>query len=1467
MKVIKTNKSVLVFLFAIIMMIVAISGCKANTPSDNETVQGSSSDTLTEEKTTETAISTETETTTETETASETENATETETSAETKPETSPDIKLDGEYGEIIQNADVLKDGVDVYYDASRKHYTVENQNMALNYDLSASESLLATISNKKGGRYISETMDVFVKMKNGKTYYASDSYDSPLANVYRYGFYYYDIHIAGQSFLNGFDVKREEKLDLSVFKSKNEISRYKAVSESISGVIGGVTNPYFSADMSCSTNDCNAVRITMKCTGNQGVIYFIAGEKTGYNSDQKALFKLIDDGEYHTYVVPLDASLTSSTGNNGYKDTLRGIRLNITGSKINTELSVSEISLLKLEDTGAPDLLMDRNLNVYSDKLHQVIRLIAMNDVTGVEEVGLVTRIAADTVDKLIVKDKNRRHDSLDEVDWNSAEYVGFDIKNVGVFGYILPAHESCGTLTVTLDDGYYVIKQTAVPEMGEIKAIKIADSTADPVVNNYVGKSTDPYTSENDFIFGHRIYTDESHRFNDFLAQAKIEREPLTSENITVKADESAGGSFDGYDPLRGIYCFTINDNTSFGDAMKYHPNKHYPLSFTITGDDRDRNIYVMAYSFTTSLECSAVLDKNDMMLPLPIQTSKNFRNEFEEPIFSWGDIRYSESRIPITVHAEEVVEMKILHLYMNWGNYPLKQISSIQFVSPYYHMSTGVTETNCISNQYNGIYQQKNLQMLPDHRAMSAPTFDSGTQHTAGGNHYFLRYTDSENNYYASENIHNSIESAGPTYNSITLDYLSDDGKIKASYTHMEFPQLDENRAFYTMEYEVLEDVSFKNFARDFTFYSMSGYVNYEKLGYLDENNESRVVDVNLTEKEVYYQLGNECPYFDLFKCSSSNDYVNTSFIVYNAQFVIGGEAMSPVFVVAEKGRQARLTLDLEEVTLKKGDHFTINVIIMPWGSQETDYSSDAPDKNVRDVRENSLLDPLAATVLNSNTEIIESPFLPRIKSVDGMSAEFKLSGGENNVAFRVYGMKKLTAPKLYELIEGEWKLTDVSSLNHPDSEENANAYDGYSVFYDGDGTFSYAFIADMTGDAERTFKVCADDDFSKWPEPQITNEKPVDIYYDPSELAKAAEKTNGGNAQFTVSDDKSFISFTDSDTIPEQYINIGLGDNAEGKYIVIKYRIPTEYKDSTEFFQFFIGTESDKVKGTGDNFMVRALERDGEWQVMVIDASTYGLEQFVADADGVYRPKYLRFDVLNSLKDATGYVEIKYFAFCKSIEEIVTFNQDMSTVTLITVNDAKEEIFTSTGTNQPSQSDRFELFFGADSLIAAETTGVGRVELVNEESESFVRFFGDGSSAEASSMLYRGGGETETGRYIVLKYRVSSDVCEDFEKYFFEFFTSTENGSPKGHGPQADLINTKGREILKNDGEWHVIWFDITEETYCTTYKAAEDGKYYAKFLRFDMLNGPVISTSSYVDIAYVGFCNDINKALE
>lgn len=44
--------------------------------------------------------------------------------------------------------------------------------------------------------------MDVFVRMKNGSTYYASESQKSAEANLYRFGYYYYEGLFEFQNFI-----------------------------------------------------------------------------------------------------------------------------------------------------------------------------------------------------------------------------------------------------------------------------------------------------------------------------------------------------------------------------------------------------------------------------------------------------------------------------------------------------------------------------------------------------------------------------------------------------------------------------------------------------------------------------------------------------------------------------------------------------------------------------------------------------------------------------------------------------------------------------------------------------------------------------------------------------------------------------------------------------------------------------------------------------------------------------------------------------------------------------------------------------------------------------------------------------------------------------------------------------------------------------------------------------------------
>ena len=62
--------------------------------------------------------------------------------------------------------------------------------------------------------------------------------------------------------------------------------------------------------------------------------------------------------------------------------------------------------------------------------------------------------------------------------------------------------------------------------------------------------------------------------------------------------------------------------------------------------------------------------------------------------------------------------------------------------------------------------------------------------------------------------------------------------------------------------------------------------------------------------------------------------------------------------------------------------------------------------------------------------------------------------------------VYGFSKLGSLRVYELRDGEWKKVPIAS---------SNEYDGYSVFYNEDGTLSYSFVFQMKAGRDRTFKV--------------------------------------------------------------------------------------------------------------------------------------------------------------------------------------------------------------------------------------------------------------------------------------------------------------------------------------------------------------------------------------------------------
>ncbi len=1246
-------------------------------------------------------------------------------------------LPADSREAAMIENANKLANGVQAYFpNPDRTSFAFENQEMYLEYMLSSSKNQqVSVLKNKSGHSYIEDTMDVYVRMKeSGKTYYASKSNIPTTANLYRFGYYYYEARLEEQVFFDEVKITDEQRIKHNQIYNTNHINEENYHFEN--GILyvtnnDDATDPYIIfgnsyAGYNFSADKYTFLKIKMKaspdCTTG-GLIFVVAGNMTGFTSKQSVGFTIVPDDEIHEYIIPLH-------GIEDYQGKLKGLRIDVNG--VGASYEIHDMQLLSVDVGDAPtDLALNRSFHVYSDKMHQTVQVATTKETTGIDAVGISTKIAKDTVSKFIAVDKDgKQYDSVTTVtDWSAISYLAFDITDAGIFGYILPYDGTGGSIKVILEDDDYVVIQERIPQNGTIIPSRGEYNQEKGYYDSVVAHNA------NDFYVNHRIYTDSSHDFTDFLAEAYIETHPIADKLINV-ASSSSNAVYSGYDAARGIYKFTLTGPSSgFNDPYYNHPNKHYNVNFTIKApDDWDssRSIYFMTYTPVGSLESAAILDKEQLMLPIPLEVGKNFSEASgERNIFNINDETYGEVIFPMVLEAGQKNQYTVLNLYQRWGNFPLKQLSWIQFHSPYYHLSTGVTETNCILPWYT-TKNSKGLNTLPDYRTMSAPFWAKQPQHNSCGVHQWLIYTDAEGNLVTSENIYDQINSYGPTYADVRMDYISDDGKIKISYTHAEMPQLDENRTFYEIKYEVIEDVTINDFRSNFQFYSVypnnnTGY--YTKVGYLGTDNQPHYEEAIKDTKDengntvaatpVMYKLGNEFPYFSFFDMDNANPnhqegYANVAVLIYNSEFVIGGEEADPGFVIWNTpGRKIKLSLDLGDVTLKKGDTFTINAILLPWGSQELDRDYADPlnpdpdavyydtvineatgemymDKNVRDVRENSLLNPLKATA-DMDCEVIDSVFIPKLKTTNGKTAEFTLTGGNDNVTVRIYGFEKLTSPKVEEFVDGEWVEYRLDSSKNPDILGYYHYYDGYSVFYDGNGTFSYSFVVTMDQGKARSFRISAENDFEGYRrEPTIDEKRPdaLDVYVDAVEIRNSLSSSvwvsdavlSEGNKYVTLFGTGDGAFNNNGTLVGEGYLT-GYSNSTNpvesGHLFAVMYRLPKTNQRSTEKFEIFTSTVS-KNPAEANKITTTSINADGEWHVIVIDLSKIEKQSFIDNEftakDGKYYANFLRFDFFDKCMLTTDSIDLAFFAIDNSFDDILVHLNSgsfdpISTMTLI------------------------------------------------------------------------------------------------------------------------------------------------------------------------------------------------------
>ena len=687
----------------------------------------------------------------------------------------------------------------------------------------------------------------------------------------------------------------------------------------------------------------------------------------------------------------------------------------------------------------------LDKTFHLYGDRLYAQFTLLTSEATADIKAFGGEVRIPVDTVAAVQVRDANGISNNI-QTAADTVEYVAFDIKNAGVAGFIAPSDGSVESVTVCEDNGFYVVNF-------------VSSYNSSDGLNDINGEGN---YKNNSITFGYRIYTDTTHSFEGIEREAYLERNPLT--NISVNGG-NAEGRFLGYDSLSGAYLFSIK-GTDFNYAYQ-NPELQYSMPVSLQNDSNNRKIYIRSMGDNGCLEAAALLDDTNTLVPVNVQVCKNFCGDGGEPYYSVADTQYGDSIFPVAISADEKLSFTLLNLYQNWGKYPLKQLSSIEFHVSYYHLSTGTTESNCIAPYF---VFGKDGWTLPDFRTASGNMWSTQPQFNSEGILKFMTYRDGKNDVY-SEYAYGDIASVGQTYSDITNTYISDCGRYKYSLRHVEFPQTDENRTYYTLSVEFLEDASFRNFRRDFDLFYFDGrMVTFDNASFINAEGNTEYVSVNNDKSAEYYVLGSDSPCWGFYNISEEYESkidegfgTNFAMIIRESSIIINGQQSDISFVFrdsSDKGiTKGALTLDAEKLSFSKGDTIEIMLVLLPWG-----VGTEETDANVIAVRNDSALNPV--TVTASKGIVIEDSVIPVVRCEEN-SAEFTISGGKGNIAVRVDGFTQLRCPEIY-LING-------------DSEEkvelaSSNGYDGYSVYYNQDGTYSFSFVYTVEdADTEYKFRI--------------------------------------------------------------------------------------------------------------------------------------------------------------------------------------------------------------------------------------------------------------------------------------------------------------------------------------------------------------------------------------------------------
>lgn len=190
--------------------------------------------------------------------------------------------------------------------------------------------------------------------------------------------------------------------------------------------------------------------------------------------------------------------------------------------------------------------------------------------------------------------------------------------------------------------------------------------------------------------------------------------------------------------------------------------------------------------------------------------------------------------------------------------------------------------------------------------------------------------------------------------------------------------------------------------------------------------------------------------------------------------------------------------------------------------------------------------------------------------------------------------------------------------------------------------------------------------------------------------------------------------------------------------------------------------------------------------------------------------------------------------------------------------VDANSATSYVCSVCGLEVKKVSDNIEMFKSpmqiADEYTRANALQVGEL-MTDSDGTVFARVHGGSNVKDNYNTYAVYGNGAETGKYLVMKYRLPSDNPTPQNTVHW-FVTSNATGSAWA----------KCEISAHQDDKWHTIVVDLDQMTNDTTgYMPSADGKYYANTIWFRPLSySKQGTTEDTMDIAYIAMCNDLSE---